>query len=303
MDSFASDVFNHHKEITAEGIEADVLRGRDGSFRVRMTEEGYNIEEPMVSTLVTFASTGEIEGTTLVKCGKVAPKEMNSLDVWPEAEEARLVFPEFDLSDFGEYNGMLSTPYVSLPFKVMRRKGEAWQSIKKGDLENRGYSDLSFRLSFVPLGPTRVKFLVSVVPGSMDSLVNTYGQDVASRAFPGIRVHEGRAKLVRVEEREQRWGLGTQPFYVVSDGNLDETGEVDLSAVRFPSSMTIKKAVVALMQSAVMPNWHWKRGQWDEAIRTKKYSRRHPEDRWPAPVEEDGQDTESEESGTEGESY
>ena len=94
---------------------------------------------------------------------------------------------------------------------------------------------------------------------------------------------------------------GTQPFFLVSDGTLDEVGEMDLMQVQFPASMDIKKSVVGLMQSAVLPNWHRSCGPWTDAVKAKKYAKRHPEERWPAPIEEDDQETQSEESDAEGE--
>ena len=36
------------------------------------------------------------------------PKEINSRDIWPCSKETRLMFSEFDLSDFGV---IVTTPY------------------------------------------------------------------------------------------------------------------------------------------------------------------------------------------------
>ena len=301
-DGFKSNIFKHHRPISGDDIDTRILTGLDGAFRERARDEGYDVREPCVGVVVQFNSEGQIEGSRLVKCGIVKAKELNTTDVWPDAEEGRLVIQEFDLEDFGDINGSLTTRYVEIPYKVLVRKGESWKSVKKSERENKGYSNLVFRTHILPLSAQKVKFLTVAVPGEIKTLVSTYGQESGSRGFPGIRIHEGRAKIVSPEEVEHRWGLGVQPFYLITDGVLDSQGEVDTSLVRFPGSMDIKLSVTSLLQSAGVPNWHWKQGNWDEVVKSQKYNKRQPDDSWPAPRQENEDETEaSEESEVEGE--
>ena len=133
-----------------------------------------------------------------------------------------------------------------------------------------------------------MKFLLSAIPGSMDTLETVYGEEVHSRGFPGIRIHEGRAKLVTPEEQEHRYGLGIQPYFVFRGAQADEEGMVDTSELGFPPSMGTKTVVAALLQSAVCPNWNWKHAQWEEAVRNKKFAKRQPAEMWPALRERGG---------------
>ena len=101
--------------------------------------------------------------------------------------------------------------------------------------------------------------------------------------------------MVQEELPHQRFGLGIQPWYLVTDAGLTADGDIDLSEVTLPTSANVKTAVASLMQSAVQPNWHTKSSTWEEAVKTNKWSKRVPEDRWPLPLEEDGVETETEE--------
>ena len=299
---FGGDVFRHHQPITGDHMAARVLSGLDGAFVERIGQEGYNVAEPSIGACVQCTPQGVIEGVRVLKCGKVKPKEMHAHDVWPASEEAWIVVPEFDLSVFGDFNGTLTTPYRDLPFKVMVRTGtgDNRKPVKKSQWEAKGFSNLAFRVNFTPLSASKAKFLLSAIPGSVDTLETLYGEEVHSRGFPGIRIHEGRAKLVTPEEQEHRYGLGIQPFFVFRGARVDEGGEVDTSELEFPASMDTKAAVVGMFQSAVIPNWSWKHAQWDEAVRAKKFGKRLPAEMWPSPIQEDANMTENSESEDEG---
>ena len=220
-EGFKNPVFKHHRAIRVEDIESKILLGLDGSFAELITDLGYNVDEPTVGVVVQFSKDGEIEGSRMVKCGLVKPKEINSKDIWPESEEGRLQIQEFNLSSFGDQNGFMTSRHCELDFKILVKKGAAWKIVKKGEYEQRGYSNLAFRANFVPLGVDKAKFLITAIPGDVATLRGTYGSEAGSRGFPGLRVHEGRAKVVVAEEVEHRWGLGIQPFYLVSDAALD----------------------------------------------------------------------------------
>ena len=306
MPGYQGEVFRHHKAITKEDIDSRRISGLDGGFRTRCQLEGYVGNEATVGVVVQFNSEGKIEGARMVKYGKVQPKDIVSSDLWPEVEAAnvKISFPEFDLSDFGDFNGSMSTPYIELPFKVLEKFGEGedvrWKSMKKGERESKGYTDLSFRLHVRTVDTENVKYVVVAVPCGLSQIAAAYGPDATSRGFPGIRIHEGRGRLVTREEAESRFGLGIEPFYVVSDGKVDEAGEFVTEGLQYPPSMSIKKYVVKVLQSGMLPNWHYKRGTFEDYVKSKKYKKKEPDNVWPDPLQEDDVDT-SVESFTEGE--
>ena len=132
---FSTDgVFNHHWPISETDMIAWTLPGLDGAFAQRLQIEGLDPTEPTMGMIVQVSSRGDLQGVRLLKTGKVKPKDLNSQDFWPDAEKARIVIPEFDLSDFGKYNGCLTTPYRDIPYKVQFKKENGnWSSIKKAN--------------------------------------------------------------------------------------------------------------------------------------------------------------------------
>ena len=277
-------VFRHHQPITADDILARLIKGLDGSFKERIEQENYVGDDPKVGVVVELNTSGVLVGSRMVKFGKVVPKPMSSKDVWPEAEEAKLSFPAFDLSQFGDFNASMSTPYVELDYKVSVKQGEVFKVVKKGELEEKGYGELAFRLHCRTIDVETVKFVVVAVPCALAQVMSTYGAEATSRGFPGIRIHEGRAKLVTKEEDEHRHGLGIEPFYKFINAVLDENGEIVSDGVQYPSSMSIKKAVVRVLQSGMVPNWNKKRGQFEDAVKNKKFKKKEPETAWPDPL-------------------
>ena len=185
----------------------------------------------------------------------------------------------------------MSTPYVELPFQVSVKQGKVMKVLKKGELEEKGYSELSFRLHCRTIDPETVKVVVVAVPCALAQVFSSYGAEATSRGFPGIRIHEGRAKLVTKEEDEQKFGLGIEPFFRLVDAKLDQNDEVVTDGVKYPSSMKIKMAVVKLLQSGMMPNWNKKRALFDEAVKGKKLKKKEPEIGWPGPLPENSVDT------------
>ena len=140
------------------------------------------------------------------------------------------------------------------------------------------------------------------MPCALAQVVSIYSADATSRGFPGIRIHEGRGRLITREEVEHRFGIGIEPFYVINNGVLDENGEYVLEGVEFPPSMAIKKSVVRVLQSGMLPNWHYKRSKFDDSVKTKNYKKKEPDYVWPDPLQEDDADT-SVESFGEGERW
>ena len=294
--SFANaNVFRHHKPIPEEDMRARVLPGLDGAFRERLVSEGFDPKEPTVGTLVQFrGETGMIEGCRTIKCGSVKPAPMNTKDIWPEGVEAKLVIPEFDISIFPDYNGMMYSRYVRVPYKIQQQHDGKWKTTKAGEHADQGYGDLIMRINFLVLSPGKVKFLVSGLATSMEELAKL-GENTTRHGYPTIKIHEGKASLITEEMAGQRYGLGLQPFYLPSDANLDEQGDLDLDSIHWPSSWNVKAAVSSLLRTSVLPNWHTKFKTWEDAVKANKYERRIPEERWPEPLEENDRETEVEE--------
>ena len=299
---YSEDVFRHHKPILVDDVVPRLIKGLDGAFRERIEAENYSAAEPTVGVVVQMTMAGEVVGSRMVKCGKVMVKDMNAKDIWPKCGEAKLVISEFDLSEFGDYNGQMTTPYAELDFKVMEKQGESWKAVKKGELVSKGYSDLSFRLHCRTVEREKVKFTVVVVPCAVGRVVSTYGETVGSRGFPGIKVYGGVAKLVTKEEVEMRFGIGIEPFYHLTDGKIDEQGEIVTEGLRVPQSMVIKKVVVSILQHGLIPNFHLKRSLFEDAVKGNKWKKKEPKVVWPNPVEEDEKDTSDEETDSGGES-
>ena len=296
------EAFRHHNPILTDDVIPRIIPGRDGAFGERLQLEGLNNTEPSVGVVVEFTMAGALTGCRMLKCGKVTVKDVSSKKIWPDAEEATLVIPEFDLSDFGDSNGLMSTTYAELPFKVMEKQGESWKALKKGELVTKGYSDLSFRLHVRTVDTEKVKLTLVALPRALAEVASAYGESVGSRGFPGIKIHEGRARLVTREEAEHKFGIGVEPFYLVTNAKMDEAGEIVTEGLRVPASMDMKKAVVSLLQSGVSPNCHLERGHFDEVVKGKKWKKKEPKFAWPGPIEEDDKDTSDEETDRGGES-
>ena len=295
QETYEGDVFRHNKPITADDVIPRIIAGLDGSFRERSQAESFSTARPTVGVVVQFTEGGVIMGSRMVKFGKVAPKPIPSKEIWPEADEAEVVFPEFDLSDFDDFPGQMSTPYAELGFKVSVKQGESSKVVKVGELEAKGYSDLAFRLHFRTVDTENVKFTLVAVPVNVSMVKTTYGEAAGSRGFPGFKIHEGKAKLITKEEAESKFGVGIEPFYNITDAKLDDAGQIDTKDVMFPASMDIKRAVVSLLQSGVTPNVNIKRALLDEAIKGGKYKKKVGKQSWPDPLEEGGRDTSDEE--------
>ena len=143
--------------------------------------------------------------------------------------------------------------------------------------------------------------MVTCLPIALKDLA-TLGDRAQSRAYPGIKVHKGRFAFSSPELPVQRFGLGVQPYVVIMGLGLEDEGEEpDLSAVNWIESMTVKKVVASTLAESVMPNWHNKAGRWREAVQKGKFTKCLPSAVWPAPIEEDDEETEQEAGSQESE--
>ena len=295
-------VFGHHQPLTIDYLETRALSGLEGCYRTRVQEEGYNIENDVfVAVVVQQNVLGQEEGCRVVKVGKVKPLVINSKDVWPEAPEAKLTILPFDLSEFPAVNGLMTSGYLELPFKVKVKEGENWRTVKEGERETKGYGGLVMRLFLWAKSTLGGEFMVTCLPVALKDL-GTLGDKARSRAYPGIKVHKGKFSFSSPELAIQKFGLGTQPYLFVTGLDVEEEGqEQDLSQVNWLRSMDIKKVVCNTLAESVMPNWHNKAGRWREATQKAKFLKVTPSTVWPAPIEEDDLETELEESSPESE--
>jgi hypothetical protein len=298
-------VFRHHQPVTAEAMEARLIPGMDGAYRARLKDDGYDLEgnKIYVSVVLLQDAQGGVQGSRLLKAGKVAAKEINSKDIWPEAPEAMVKILVFDLSDLtSEYGGMTSK-FVELPFKVKVKEGAVWRTVKEDERAERGYGALSMKLYMWPKSIKGGEFMVVCVPRGLNELGELGGQ-VDTNSFPGIKIHKGHFEFSSPEAEKDKYGMGNMPFIVAAGVEWDEGVPVDVTNINWMSSMVMKKAVCDTLAEAVKPNYHHKRGPWDAAVHKGRFVKVAPSSVWPSPVMEDDQDTEVEEgdkSETEGE--
>ena len=296
-------VFGHHQPITIEYLEGRVLTGLEGCYRSRLQEEGLDVEsEVYVGVAVQQSSLGEEEGCRLLKVGKVTPGTLNTKDIWPEADQAKLTVLPFDVSEFPAVNGLMTSGFIELPIKIKVKEGEQWRTVKEGERAGRGYGSLVMKLFMWAKSTAGGEYMVTCLPVPLAE-VGTLGGHARSRSYPGIKVHKGKFKFSNPELPGMRFGLGNLPFMFVSGLNWEEEDDaLDLNSVTWMQSMRIKTAVSNTLAEAVVPNWHNKAGRWREATQKGKFVKQMPNVLWPAPVMEDDQETEPEQgSESEGE--
>ena len=294
LDLTNCEVFKHHQPFTIEYLETRVLTGQEGCFRTRIQAEGCDPEiEAYVGVAVQQSVLGLEEGARVLKVGVVKPGVLNSVDLWPEAPEGKVTVLPFDLSEFPAVNGLMTTDFVELPFKLKVKEGENWKTVKEGERVERGYGGLIMRLFMWPKSTEGGEYMVTCLPVSQADL-GTLGGMVKSRTYPGIKIHKGKFKFASPELSNQKFGLGNQPFVVLTDVEVGEDGEMDLADVNWLTSMVIKRMVSNTLAESTLPNWHNKTSTWKEAVQKKKFIRKAPSSVWPAPIQEDGEETASE---------
>ena len=287
-------VFSHRQPIPVRFMESRVLSGREGAFRQKVIEGGFDIDnEVVVGLAVQQDVLGDNQGCRVLKVGRVAPKDINSKDLWPDGPEAKVVIPPFCVSRFGDYNGMVATPYADIGVKIKVKEGENWKVIKEGERENLGFEGISMRMFFVPSSSEGGDFYILAVPVTLKKVPSLEGQ-ATSRAYPGIKIAKGKFKFASPEAAEQRFGLGIQPWFIIEDLVEEEEGGQDLSGVNWLPSMDVKKNVAETLGSATVPNWHSKGARWKEAVAKKQFSKVAPSEIWPKPREESDESSEGE---------
>ena len=178
---------------------------------------------------------GKEEGCMVLNVGQVAPPGINS-----NAPEAKLTVLPFDLSEFPGVNGTMTSKYVELPYKLKVKEGATWRTVKESEQEARGYGGLVFRLFMWAKTTQGGEFMVTCLPVALKDL-DTMGEKTNSRTYPGIKVYKSKFTFSSPELVGQRFGLGNQPYMLVSGLEVGGGGaEPDLSEVMWLSSMTVK---------------------------------------------------------------
>ena len=295
-------VFTHHQPIPVKFMESRVLQGREGAFRTKITEGGFNVEnEVIVGVAVQQDSLGASQGCRVLKVGRVAPKDLNSKDIWPDSPVAKVQIPAFCVSKFGDYNGLMATPYADIMIKIKVQDGENWTTVKEGERENLGYEGMAMRMFMVPHSSEGGDYTIMAVPVTLKNVAGLEGRP-SSRSYPGIKIARGKFKFASPESAEQRFGLGIQPWFVISDLPEEKEGGQDLTGVNWLSSTNVKKVVADTLRNATLPNWHAKSTRWKDSVSKKAYETVAPSESWPEPMLEDDQDTELDKSSDDGES-
>ena len=285
-------VFAHRQPMPVQYMESRVIQGREGVFRNKVTLGGFNVEnEVIVGIAVQQDSLGASQGCRVLKVGRVAPSDLNSKDIWPDSPEAKVQIPAFCVSSFGDYNGMMATPYADIEFKIKVKEGDNWTTVKEGERENMGYGGMAMRMFLVPGSCEGGFYTIMAVPVTLKKVGSLEGEP-ASRSYPGIKIARGKFKFASPETEEQKFGLGIQPWFIVSDLLEEAEGGQDLSGVNWLSSMTVKKIVAMTLGSANLPNWHSKSSRWKDTVSKKVYEKVMPPETWPQPRQEYDGDSE-----------
>ena len=289
-------VFAHHQAMSVKFMESRVIQGREGAFRTKATQAGFNVEnEVIVGIAVQQDSLGVSQGCRVLKVGRVAPKDLNSRDIWPDSPVAKIQFPAFCVSQFGDYNGLMVSPYADIGIKIKVQEGDNWNTVKEGEWDDLGYEGMAMRMFLVPASSEGGEYTIMAVPVTFKKLGSLEGEP-ASRGYPGIKIARGKFKFASPETEDQKFGLGIQPWFIIPDLVEEaEGGGLDLTAVNWISSMEVKKTVVATLGTATLPNWHSKGTTWRKAVSKKGYEKMAPPETWPQPLLEDDQDSELEE--------
>jgi hypothetical protein len=275
-------------------MESRVLGGREGAFRNKISELGFNEEnEVIVGLAVQQDSLGASQGCRVLKVGRVTPALINSRDIWPDSPEAKIVISPFCVSKFGDYNGLMVTPYADIDFKIRVQDGGNYTTVKEGERENLGYEGMSMRMFLIPSSSEGGDYIIMAVPVTLKKVGGLEGQ-ATSRGFPGIKIAKGKFRFASPETAEQKFGLGIQPWFIVSDLVEEEEGGLDLTAVNWLASMDVKRMVAATLRSATLPNWHSKSARWKDVVAKKRYEKTAPPNSWPEPILENDLDTELE---------
>ena len=297
IESKKNKFFRERGALMEQDYKRLALSGGSGAFRERVRNEGLNVRDLTVGTLVQGTISGAITGTRMVKCGIISSTSISTDEIWgEEAYKGKVEFQEHDIDVYPALNGILTTQWTTdIPWKVKIQTDEGkWKSVKKGALAQYNFTDLSFRLNVQPVSDCGAKVYIGCVPHTIEELTAMGGG--GSRFFPTIKVVEARAKLFPMELPHHKFGVAVQPLFLIEDARVADDGDLDLENVTWPNSQTVKDAQSTLLGSATMPNFHLTFDKWKSSVAKGNFDRRESALKWPVPRREE-EDTE--ESGLE----
>ena len=180
--------FKHHKTITNEDFARLAIGGTHGAYKQMLVDNGMDTDSPTVGAGVNVNTSGDIMGTTMLRCGKVKVKSLNTEEFWPSAPQAgKVVFEDIDISVFSGINYLLTTEGLGidddlLTWKIIvKNKAGQAKTLKRTSLKDHGFGDLSFRMNIQPSAHNLVKIVIGAVPLSLANLSKE--PDSGSRAF------------------------------------------------------------------------------------------------------------------------
>ena len=216
------EVFRHHRPIEEEDMRSRILNGMDGAFREFLREEGSDTDTPSLGVVVQHTVRGAIQGSRIVKCGRIKAAPIHTKDMWPEAEDGSIVFPDFDLGMFSEVNGMLISGWDEIPFKTKVQSGKVLKTVKEGERKDRGFGSIVMRVMFVPVTLEKARFVIQALPFSKDTMVQL-GEETRSRSFGGIKVHSGVADSHQSSQHRGGVWVGTfEPQHLKTSEDGDQ---------------------------------------------------------------------------------
>ena len=74
-----------------------------------------------------------------------------------------------------------------------------------------------------------------------------------------------------VEEPHHKLGVRLQPLLLLEDCQLDEQGYFLLEGVVWPGSQEVKDKQAALLQAAIVPNYHLTVEKWQESTARSQF--------------------------------
>jgi hypothetical protein len=288
----ARQVFKHHQMYTEEDMKATTIRGTNGAFQELLRAHGGDVKEPTIGVGVTFNAEGVILGTRLLLCGAMAEVKLHTRDFYPGAtEHGNVVIQKTDIGNWVMPNGRLTSYWAkrednALNWSIKVTTGGRSKTIRFPKHGDYLFGDMVTRLNVQPTSVDFVKVSMGAAPVDGDGLSKLDGFN--SRAFSTIAVNTVRARIFPKEREGQNLGLGFMPIMILTGAD----GEIDLNNVIYPTSMDVKEAAVALLQSSTKPNEEINATLWKEKVDNhQSYELLSSALMWPKPRQEDDANT------------
>ena len=277
-------IFRHHQPLALENMQGLTIYGYNGAFRNLVKDSGEDPDSPWIGIGVEINQVGEILGTRLLLCGKIPETKISTADLFPEAEEhGKVVFQKTDIGNWTMPNGLLTSHWTrrednSVNWFINMQSGGRSKTIRFPKHAEYGFGDVSFRLNIQPTSVSQMKVSLGVAPVGGEDLEKMHCW--TSRKFPTVALQNIRANIFPKEEPGQNLGLGFQPIFILRG---TEPGNVDMEAVNYPTSMSVKEATVLMLQGSTKPNERVNAKKWKDAIDNGELLAEKTTILWPSP--------------------